>query len=152
MWNYFVATNYSLLSPFSSLSSPPHHPSPLLCKLSLDNSFIRSDMMQMKDVWSVRASNVPRAGDSGVPNPGESHVIDVYQHMISMRLFLCNSSRMQECVCVVSFVSCISAVVMLLCLQPAEMECFELAIIKAQGEKGRFQSTKVQCHVSLPDL
>lgn len=53
----------------------------------------------------------------------------------------------------VHFISYIGAMVMLVCLQSAEMECFELAITQAQGEKGRFQSTKVQGHeLDLPDL
>ena len=52
----------SLLSLASSL--------PFLTQLSLDNSLFRSDMIQMKDVWLVRACNIPKAGDYGVPNPG----------------------------------------------------------------------------------
>ena len=39
-------------------------------QLALDDSLLRNDMMEIKDVWSIRASNMPRAGDSSVPNPG----------------------------------------------------------------------------------
>jgi len=39
-------------------------------QLSLDGSLIHSDMMEIKDVWLLHASNVPRAGDSCVPHPG----------------------------------------------------------------------------------
>ena len=42
----------------------------LLFQLALDDSLLRNDMMEIKDVWSIRASNMPRAGDSSVPNPG----------------------------------------------------------------------------------
>lgn len=42
----------------------------LLLQLALDGSFIRSEMKEELGVWIVRASNIPRAGDSSVCNPG----------------------------------------------------------------------------------
>lgn len=40
-----------------------------LTELSLDSSFVRSDMIQLKDVWIIRASNIPHPDDLGVSNP-----------------------------------------------------------------------------------
>lgn len=51
---------------YTDTSITPSHPS----QLALDHSLRRSEMMEMTNVWAVRASNVPRAGDTGVPNPG----------------------------------------------------------------------------------
>ena len=49
----------------------PYEASVALTELSLDNSFIKSDLVQMKDVWIIRGSNIPHPWDLGVPNPGE---------------------------------------------------------------------------------
>ena len=104
--------------------------------------------MQLKDIWSVRACNIPRAGDFGVPNPGESHVTVMWQscdsHMIDLieglgchtelepRGQLCTSAMPQS-------------------FSYTETECFELSITKAQGEGGTFKSTKVSCsfHIAM---
>ena len=41
-----------------------------LLQLALDDSFIRGDMHHMKDMWLIRATNIPHPGDTAVPNPG----------------------------------------------------------------------------------
>ncbi len=42
-----------------------------LTELSLDNSFIKSALIQMNNVWIIRGSNIPHPWDLGVPNPGK---------------------------------------------------------------------------------
>ena len=46
-----------------------------LTELSLDSSFVRSDMIQLKDVWIIRASNIPHPDDLGVSNPGKYCIV-----------------------------------------------------------------------------
>ena len=68
----FLSLSFSL-SPFRSANRQvkPYDASITMTELALDNSFIRGDMVHMKDVWTIRAINIPHPKDLGVPNPGQ---------------------------------------------------------------------------------